>query len=114
MEAKGYEQRGIIKDGAKMINAVINFTVSHMTINIGTSYGAGNYGMCGRAYNRRFLFAWPNARSAVMVWLNWPGSFRSWPASRPRPGVTPSTRSPTCPCATRSRPRSRASRYRSS
>lgn len=63
---KDFEQRGIIKDGAKMINAVSNSSVPHITINIGASYGAGNYGMCGRAYNPRFLFAWPNAKSAVM------------------------------------------------
>jgi acetyl-CoA carboxylase carboxyltransferase component len=63
---KDFEQRGIIKDGAKMINAVSNSSVPHLTINIGASYGAGNYGMCGRAYNPRFLFAWPNAKSAVM------------------------------------------------
>jgi acetyl-CoA carboxylase carboxyltransferase component len=66
MVGKDYEQRGIIKDGAKMINAVSNSSVPHITLNIGASYGAGNYGMCGRAYNPRFLFAWPNARSAVM------------------------------------------------
>ena len=66
MVGKDYEQRGIIKDGAKMINAVSNSRVPHLTLNIGASYGAGNYGMCGRAYNPRFLFAWPNARSAVM------------------------------------------------
>jgi acetyl-CoA carboxylase carboxyltransferase component len=61
-----YEQNGIIKDGAKMINAVSNSTVPHLTVVIGASYGAGNYGMCGRAYNPRFLFSWPNAKSAVM------------------------------------------------
>ncbi|HTZ10723.1 MAG TPA: carboxyl transferase domain-containing protein [Acidimicrobiales bacterium] len=66
MVGREYEQRGIIKDGAKMINAVSNSSVPHLTLNIGASYGAGNYGMCGRAYNPRFLFAWPNARSAVM------------------------------------------------
>ena len=66
MVGKEYEQRGIIKDGAKMINAVSNSRVPHLTVNIGASYGAGNYGMCGRAYNPRFLFSWPNARSAVM------------------------------------------------
>jgi acetyl-CoA carboxylase carboxyltransferase component len=66
MVGKQYEQRGIIKDGAKMINAVSNSRVPHLTVNIGASYGAGNYGMCGRAYNPRFLFSWPNARSAVM------------------------------------------------
>jgi len=61
-----YEQDGIIKHGAQMINAVANSRVPHITMNIGASYGAGNYGMCGRAFDPRFLFAWPNARSAVM------------------------------------------------
>jgi acetyl-CoA carboxylase carboxyltransferase component len=61
-----YEQGGIIKHGAMMINAVSNSTVPHLTLNVGASYGAGNYGMCGRAYDPRFLFAWPNAKSAVM------------------------------------------------
>jgi acetyl-CoA carboxylase carboxyltransferase component len=61
-----YEQRGIIKDGAKMINAVANSTVPHITILMAASYGAGNYGMSGRAYDPRFLFAWPNAKTAVM------------------------------------------------
>ena len=61
-----YEQGGIIKHGALMINAVANSTVPHITVNIGASYGAGNYGMCGRAYDPRFLFTWPNAKSAVM------------------------------------------------
>ena len=61
-----YEQGGIIKHGALMINAVANSTVPHLTVNIGASYGAGNYGMCGRAYEPRFLFTWPNAKSAVM------------------------------------------------
>jgi acetyl-CoA carboxylase carboxyltransferase component len=61
-----YEQGGIIKHGAMMVNAVANSRVPHLTLNVGASYGAGNYGMCGRAYGPRFLFAWPNARSAVM------------------------------------------------
>jgi acetyl-CoA carboxylase carboxyltransferase component len=61
-----YEQGGIIKDGAKMINAVTNSTVPHITINIGASFGAGNYGMSGRAYDPRFMFAWTNAKLAVM------------------------------------------------
>ena len=52
MVGKEYEQRGIIKHGAMMINAVSNSTVPHVTLQIGASYGAGNYGMCGRAYNR--------------------------------------------------------------
>jgi acyl-CoA carboxylase subunit beta len=66
MVGTDYEQRGIIKDGAKLINAVANSTVPHLTVMIGASYGAGNYGMCGRAYNPRFLFTWPNHRIAVM------------------------------------------------
>ncbi|HEY2795891.1 MAG TPA: carboxyl transferase domain-containing protein, partial [Micromonosporaceae bacterium] len=66
MVGSQYEQDGIIKHGALMINAVANSRVPHITINIGASYGAGNYGMCGRAFDPRFLFTWPNARSAVM------------------------------------------------
>ncbi len=66
MVGKDYEQRGMIKHGAQMINAVSNSTVPHLTINMGASYGAGNYGMCGRAYGPRFLFTWPNAKTAVM------------------------------------------------
>src|SRR6478609_4766031 len=66
MVGKEYEQGGIIKHGAMMINAVSNSTVPHLTVVIGASYGAGNYGMCGRAYDPRFLFAWPSAKSAVM------------------------------------------------
>lgn len=61
-----YEQGGIIKDGAKMINAVTNSTVPHITVNMGGSFGAGNYGMSGRAYDPRFMFSWPNAKLAVM------------------------------------------------
>ncbi|MGH3748369.1 MAG: acyl-CoA carboxylase subunit beta, partial [Micromonosporaceae bacterium] len=61
-----YEQAGIIKHGAMMINAVTNSKVPHLSIIMGSSYGAGNYGMCGRAYDPRFLFAWPSAKSAVM------------------------------------------------
>ncbi|MET8764650.1 acyl-CoA carboxylase subunit beta [Lentzea sp. NPDC004782] len=61
-----YEQGGIIKHGSMMINAVSNSRVPHLTITMGASYGAGNYGMCGRAYDPRFLFTWPNAKSAVM------------------------------------------------
>jgi acetyl-CoA carboxylase carboxyltransferase component len=66
MVGKDYEQRGIIKAGAQMINAVSNSAVPHVTVVMGASYGAGNYGMCGRAYEPRFLFTWPNAKSAVM------------------------------------------------
>jgi acetyl-CoA carboxylase carboxyltransferase component len=61
-----YEQGGIIKDGAKLINAVSNSTVPHVTLMVGASYGAGNYGMSGRAYEPRFVFTWPGHRIAVM------------------------------------------------
>ncbi|WP_326953707.1 acyl-CoA carboxylase subunit beta [Amycolatopsis sp. NBC_01286] len=61
-----YEQGGIIKDGAKMINAVTNSTVPHLTVNMASSFGAGNYGMSGRAYDPRLMFAWPGAKLAVM------------------------------------------------
>ncbi|HEX8134440.1 MAG TPA: carboxyl transferase domain-containing protein, partial [Actinomycetes bacterium] len=66
MVGRAYEQRGIIKDGAKMINAVSNSTVPHLTLIVGASYGAGGYGMAGRAYDPRFLFTWPASRTAVM------------------------------------------------
>jgi len=61
-----YEQGGIIKHGAQMINAVSNSTVPHLSVIMGASYGAGNYGMNGRAFDPRFLFTWPSAKSAVM------------------------------------------------
>ncbi len=60
------EQSGIIKDGAKMVNAVANSVVPKITIIIGNSYGAGNYAMCGKAYDPRFIYAWPTAKIAVM------------------------------------------------
>jgi len=66
MVGKTYEEEGIIRSGAKLINAVSNSTVPAITIMIGGSYGAGNYAMCGRAYEPRFLFTWPNHRIAVM------------------------------------------------
>ena len=63
---KRYEQGGIAKDGAKMVNAVANAQVPKFTVIIGASNGAGNYGMCGRAYGPRLLFMWPNSRISVM------------------------------------------------
>lgn len=60
------EHAGIIKDGAKLVNAVANSVVPKITIIIGNSYGAGNYAMCGKAYDPRFIYAWPNAKIAVM------------------------------------------------
>lgn len=66
MVGKAYEEGGMIKHGSMMINAVSNSKVPHISLLIGASYGAGHYGMCGRAYDPRFLFAWPSAKSAVM------------------------------------------------
>ena len=66
MVGRKYESGGIAKDGAKLITAVSTTAVPKLTVIIGGSYGAGNYGMCGRAYDPRFLFIWPNARISVM------------------------------------------------
>src|SRR5207247_1605321 len=63
---KKYEQGGIAKDGAKMVNAVANAAVPKLTVLVGAPHGAGNYGMCGRAYSPRLLFSWPNSRISVM------------------------------------------------
>ena len=66
MVGRDYEAQGIAKDGAKMVMAVANAAVPKFTVVIGNSFGAGNYGMCGRAYQPRFLWMWPNARISVM------------------------------------------------
>src|SRR6266550_3567155 len=66
MVGKKYENQGIAKDGAKMVTAVATASVPKFTVIIGGSFGAGNYGMCGRAYSPRFLWMWPNARISVM------------------------------------------------
>ena len=66
MVGKQYERGGIAKDGAKLVHAVANSTVPKFTVIIGGSFGAGNYGMCGRAYSPRFLWMWPNSRISVM------------------------------------------------
>ncbi|HYZ24272.1 MAG TPA: carboxyl transferase domain-containing protein, partial [Rhodopila sp.] len=66
MVGRKYESGGIAKDGAKLVTAVSTTAVPKLTLIIGGSYGAGNYGMCGRAYDPRFLFMWPNARISVM------------------------------------------------
>jgi acetyl-CoA carboxylase carboxyltransferase component len=66
MVGKQFEHRGIAKDGAKMVSAVANSAIPKFTVIIGGSYGAGNYGMCGRAYGPRQLWMWPNARISVM------------------------------------------------
>jgi len=66
MVGQQYERGGIAKDGAKMVHAVANSVVPKFTVIIGGSFGAGNYGMCGRAYEPRLLWMWPNARISVM------------------------------------------------
>jgi acetyl-CoA carboxylase carboxyltransferase component len=66
MVGRQYEERGIIRDGAKMVQAVATSDVPKFTVIIGASHGAGNYAMCGRGYGPRFLFLWPNARTSVM------------------------------------------------
>ena len=66
MVGRDYERGGIAKDGAKMVHAVANSVVPKFTVIVGGSFGAGNYGMCGRAYEPRFLWMWPNARISVM------------------------------------------------
>ena len=66
MVGKSYEQGGIAKHGAKLVNAVATAKVPKFTVIVGGSFGAGNYGMCGRAYSPRFLWMWPNARISVM------------------------------------------------
>lgn len=66
MVGRAYEEGGVIKHGSKMIQAVTNATVPQITIYCGASFGAGNYGMCGRGFHPRFCFSWPNAKTAVM------------------------------------------------
>ena len=66
MVGKKYESEGIAKHGAKLVNAVSTVNVPKLTVVVGGSFGAGNYGMCGRAYSPRFMWMWPNARISVM------------------------------------------------
>jgi acetyl-CoA carboxylase carboxyltransferase component len=66
MIGRDYEKGGITKDGHKMVNAVSTSTVPKFTVIVGASFGAGNYGMCGRAYSPRFLWMWPNSQIGVM------------------------------------------------
>ena len=66
MVGRAAEEGGIAKDGAKLVTAVATSKVPKFTVVIGGSFGAGNYGMCGRAYSPRFMFMWPNARISVM------------------------------------------------
>ena len=98
-----------------MINAVSNSRVPHLTIHMAASYGAGNYGMCGQSYGPRFLFAWPNAKTAVMGPQQLAGVLSIVAqAERPLAWASRSTRRPTRRCASRSRSRSSASRSRCS
>jgi acetyl-CoA carboxylase carboxyltransferase component len=66
MVGRDAEQSGIIRSGAKLVNAVSNCVVPKITVIVGGSFGAGNYALCGKAYDPRFIVAWPNARYAVM------------------------------------------------
>jgi acetyl-CoA carboxylase carboxyltransferase component len=66
MVGRDYERGGIVKHGSQMINALSNSTVPHVTVILGASYGAGNYGMGGRAFDTRFVFLWPTAKIAIM------------------------------------------------
>src|SRR5262245_61814602 len=66
MVGRQYEHGGIVKHGSQMINAVSNSQVPHLTVILGASYGAGNYGMSGRAYDTRFVFTWPSAKISIM------------------------------------------------
>ena len=66
MVGKTYEEGGIAKHGAKLVHAVSNAKVPKFTLVVGGSFGAGNYGMCGRAYSPRFMWMWPNARIGIM------------------------------------------------
>ncbi len=116
MVGKEYEQGGIIKHGAMMINAVANSKVPHLSVLMGASYGAGHYGMCGRAYDPRFLFAWPAASPPSWARSSSRASSPSSPApppprrgsrttTRPTPGCAPwwssRSRRSRCPCSCR-------------
>jgi len=98
------ERGGIIKDGAKMVNAVANSTVPKITLFVGNSYGAGNYAMCGKAYGARFLYAWPSAASWAVnsgsceSTATWSGKIRTHSCALPS---APSTKR-VCTCTGRS------------
>jgi acetyl-CoA carboxylase carboxyltransferase component len=103
MVGRQYERGGIAKDGAKMVHAVANSVVPKFTVIIGGSFGAGNYGMCGRAYEPRLLWMWPNARISVMGGEQAAGVLArrsSATSSRARAASSPTRRTP--PSAPRS------------
>ena len=108
MVGKDAERRGIAKDGAKLVTAVACARVPKITLIIGASYGAGNYGMCGRAYGPRLLWTWPNSRIAVMGGEQ-AGMVLSSLRSRSRRERATETAQP---CATRSRSSTRGNRAR--
>ena len=114
MVGKEYEQAGIIKHGAMMINAVANSRVPHLSVLLGASYGAGHYGMCGRAYDPRFLFAWPSAKSAVMGPAQLAGVLSIVSRAAAEARGTPFDEEATPRCGPPSRRRSRRSRCRRS
>ena len=89
-----YEQGGIVKHGSMMINAVANSTVPHLTLQVGGSYGAGNYAMAGRPYDPRFLFVWPNAKTCIMGAEQLAGLSRSLRRLLPSARVWRSTKRP--------------------
>lgn len=105
MVGKEYEQNGIIKHGAMMINAVSNSEVPHISLITAASYGAGHYGMRGRAFDPRFVFAWPSARSAVMGSEQLASVISSTVPSRPAVAAWTTPRTPRSSSTTCSRPR---------
>ena len=109
-----YERRGIVKAGAKMINAVANAGVPKLTLMMGGSYGAGNYGMCGRSFDPRFIFSWPNHKTAVMGPKQLAGVMEIVMRAGAERRGSRSTRRRSRPARRRSRSRSRASPTRSS
>ena len=112
MVGRKYEEGGMIKHGSMMINAVSNSTVPHISLLIGASYGAGHYGMCGRAYDPRFLFAWPSAKSAVMGGTQLAGVLSIVSRAAAEARGQRSTKPPTPPCVLPSKARSTPSRCR--
>lgn len=89
----------MIKHGSMMINAVANSKVPHISILLGASYGAGHYGMCGRAFDPRFLFAWPSSKSAVMGGAQLAGVISIVGRAAAEPAARYSTSRPTPACA---------------
>jgi 3-methylcrotonyl-CoA carboxylase beta subunit len=102
MVGRKYENGGIAKDGAKMVTAVATAQVPKFTVIIGGSFGAGNYGMCGRAYSPRFLWMWPNARISVMGGEQAASVLATVRATASRPRAAPGARTTRKPSRRRS------------